>query len=1399
MDERKQVVICFRLAIVVFVLFFIIRLSDCQQDSSANIISISNIPTCVNVFGDGTDQTQRLCGTTGADQNVADVRLNIQVGQNVVQSDNTLIFTAFPPEGQTTSNLPSQSNPCGNTPIGSNCTVFPSTITITWKTHSVVAGYSLSPIVDGIPLAYILYKAPFYGAEDDEDMNWYPQGGLKNCKGQSTAADKGKCYFGCDTENSELQVTPCMFQGAGAFIRNVDASNTCCTDSSLCANEPPCNTASTDLNSCNCGSNQVEIFGTCGGFLEECGGSTDNLLIDNVQIPICSCFPYNVPSSDITSNQRCLRELQIAGVHTTNGHNYLDEGCSSTKDGSGLLTDYYYIKQFFAGGFPVDGYIGGVSNFPNIASAACRHMSYIVALTQNNNNNQQTLANVQPFVQLDPTSICSSYSYLGNYGCGPPYDYTVSQDCRDGVSCWFCPNDTPRYSTLDNAPKCTNSGLGFDSSDNSPCHQDYKCDNQNTNGCFPCNYFDRFGPAWPLTGQTEIGSGGNTIDPIDNGVCIVCRADYQNSAYLPGLWGLQRKLKRLIEDWRDSWIGAYNVPDFTNADNARSGSLPSQQTVGFNYYIIENSAGEKNIFILQPVWSQELLRTCSPLQSGDTCWSSFNQPPDFFATGSSNSGDPSIVTQGYEQVTPVSGEYSSQYFTRGLAITPYWVSPACADGDFCGGHIYRCGHYCDPAFVNGYTSTNNPTRKTKDPKGLAVAKGFTGLAPLSSAFAVSRQAKIITGVDFTISYIDSNGNNVSQILTLTTDNLGGGNSVSYLDAGGTGVVGRINNINTPNGETAPILGGVLVVTGTNGITGVGTGSIWGQLNADPSSISENPWQKLTYLIKLVESKYPGITGYKQNGCPVPIATFITALQCFSVSTACAAPWDLCQAISQTCSQNTWCDDHNVKPVVVYVSDTSSRTSQYNVFPNGYDGDLTTIGDSGGTTCDIQTSDYVKGVAWYWMQPSTIAAFGPNCGQYGMNPWTFGKDAETQNYICQSSSDSEKLGVPCVPGISENVDIPSPCQILGNFANFHGQTSTEAVSIIAGNIGSVTPNNRNNACFTQAQQNLFSSSATAPTSGCNSNFANLASIPTLGLPPTWNYVDPATWVNNNYMLTNNLDTTVSLDISLFISGYGLNAELTTVDNARFVNQDNLCVIFQNSIAGEANLTVQNIGSSSSEYIVNFINCTDPTGQFTGPLGSSNTNPIASIDPGQIGAFKVDMSFNALGSLNALRCYFSVSPAAYSESVVLDEMAINCNVAGFLQQANFGEVGNDGLLLNPNKASGDACSINPGFGCWLIGGSLLAHITFDIFLGCLFISTVFFLYVIVKVIIDQNRYEQLTTHTRKQEQKLNEIQSVVNKQKQAETLKFQEKLRQESFEKNVPRIANVLGSVIKESIN
>lgn len=1423
-NDQKELSFIFKLSIVVFTLLFSIQFSLAQQDSSADVLSISTIPTCVDVFGANQPQTQSLCGPNGQFQEVADIRLNIQVGNNVIQGDSELIFTAFPPPGQTsTTPISSGDNACSQTAIGQNCTVFPSPITITWKTHSVAAGYSLSKIVDGIPLAYLSYKAPFWGGEDDEDMNWFSWDNVDKCNpkaGSVSGLDTGGCVFGCNTPQSSVSETPCLFQGAGAFIRNVQAPGSECSDISVSSNiaikwPDSFNSKSPVGQNLNCGANQVELFGLCGGFIEECGGTVLSVInanqeIDSIELPQCSCFGYNLPNSDLFENgvgQQCLRVLKVYGMHTTNGHNYLDQSCSSGQN-FGLLVDKL------------------VANYPNLPVATCRHMSYVLALQNSTSpNNVQPLSNMPPFVSLQPGSVCYTYLFSNTPGCGAPNRVTVTSTGSQRPECFYDSGATPRYTKLYNLEQCMNSNYGWtgngDYNDKNnpenPCQEDWRYQGGSTSptcdgnyapqgpvgGCKPesCIYSNRFGPAFPLTGQPPEATKNappNENFPLDNQICAVCLAEYTNSAYLPGLWGLQRKLKRLIEDWRDSWIGAYSVPDFTNANNARSGSLPSNGTLGFNYYILQPTEGPPQIFILQPVWSQQLLQSCSPSQSGDTCWSSFNQPPDFFPSGSSNAAQADISTQNFETFGGVGSSNGIQYKKRGLSITAFWISPDCqnADSSFCGGHIYRCGHYCDLSFSEGFTSSNIPEREPKQPiTDLLVAKGFTGLGPLSTAYLVSRQAKIITGIDFTVSYTTSDGQSVSQVLTLTTDNIGGGNSVAYINANGTGIVGRINNINTQSGINAPILGGVLVVSGTNSNPSVNTGSIFGQLNDKPSSFTENPYSKLTELIQQLESpnQFPGITGYQPGGCVMPIATFMTTLQCFSVGTACAAPYDLCNAIYTFCQNNQdWCNARDIVPIKPGSISDPFGTASYQVSPCS---SLTSCDDSLAVTCNINTVDSIKGVGWYWLDPTTTSAFGTNCGQYGMNPWTFGKDIDTQYYICQESSSTQKNGVPCVPGISENTRVPSPCQVLGTFAKFHGQSGNNVASILASSSAT-----KQNACFTSGQINLFQSTQESTTSnqplatGCNSNFANLGNVPVVGLPTNWNYNNPSQWVNQNYLLDNGPDITAFLDISLFVSGYGLNAELTTVSNAIFVNQDNICIIFQDSISGQANLTVQNIGAIPAQYTVDLINCTDYSGTYNGPIGSIvGSPPTNNIDPGQIVAFQVGLSFPALNNIKALRCFFKVSPAAYTESIVLDSVAINCNVAGFLQQSGWGQFGNDGLLLNPNPPTNNGCENNPGFLCWLVYGGLLGHVTFWIVIVLLSISTVYFIVFIVKYLKNQNKYEDMVNRTKEQEKKVNEVKAVIQQEEETEKIKLEEQLRQEAFQQNLPIIAQTIKEI------
>lgn len=1339
-----------------------------QISSTMTVLSTSTIPTCETIYGTDSTNTQRLCGNSPQNE-VTSVRLNINVGPSNPGADQ-LVFTAFP-FGNTTIEGSPPSNPCDNVPFGQNCTALKSPITVSWKTYEVAGAYELRPLAYDVPLAYLKYLAPFVVSDDDQDIGW---------REFDSNGNPAPCKFGAEFDSDDLyQVDPCPFMGEAAFIRNENTPT--CANLNIFETENTrdnCDVANTK-SVCACGAEQVETFLQCGGFIDQCGGVNPATQVENGYL--CSCFPYQ--TSNLNHANQHWNELKQAGMHDTPAMLYLDEGCSM--NGKGLLSKQTKIspKDTNAGAGA-----GGPLNYPNSAVAACRHMVKLIQLN-NDSFTQKFLSNQEPFVKVDPYSICAAYSYASKNsedGCGFVWSSNSDACTDDSGNCYYNYGITPRYDYIVDPDKCVSGNVNL---------YDPACQagTQSITGG-ACNYFSRFGSLWPLSGLFVPQSGGGNTLPngytTTGSPCIPCRYDYASSSFLPGMGGGPRKGKLWVEDFRDSWIGSYYNPELEPGDVI--GSLnPINQTSGFNYYKICKSDGSDcQLYVLAPIFVSNILQSCSPLQSGDTCWESFNQPVDFFASGSSNPAQSNIRTQGIEETPGTGSSQGISYTKRGLATTPYWQDPVTGDDH---GHIEKCATGCDSSYGEAITSTFDIRRLAQDVNEIGIAKGMTQLGPSCTAFAVALQGAVLTGVDFFFNYIDQSGKNVTQTLSLTTTNIGTGNNVQYLQANGAGVVGKINNDFSPTTTSLPQIGGVAVVCGANAQTN--PGAIFGQFSDNMSTITRNPWSLLTQFITAMEQNnlFPGITGAKNGGCAVPIPSFITVMQCFSPSTACSAPYDLCQAAYTMCENDKFfdCTGNNIKPVQVTIS--SDKTT-YTV---GYPDETAT------QTCTIPKSNDAKGVSWYWLPATMLNAFGTRCGQYGLNTYTFGKDPATEQFICQHPF-SEKGGVPCVPGISENTDVPSPCQVIGNLANFHGQTSQYAASAYG------KPNSaKRDICLSDAQQNFINSvpggglDPNQYLAGCSltgdntgfTNFTQKAQKPGLGLPPRWLITNPQYWISQGYLMSSDvLINEITLDVTLDISGYGLNAQVTTVEGGRFVGV-NGCLLEQDS-EGIANLTIQNTGNLPSDYIVKIINCTDPSGLLSNPVNLGTTltqQTVSGVNPAELRTVEFPIFISALGKVEALVCNFALSPSAI-ENLTLNTMSLNCNVNGFLQAASIGQTGTDGKLAgDPNNINDSGCEGSTyGFGCWLINGGLLSKIMFVIIILIalsvsivIFVNVVKFNYFNARGVESSKQYDELSA-------KYDNIIKAQEEKEEAERMAVEKKLREQSIKETAPAIAETFAN-------
>ena len=1340
-----------------FFIFIEVFVDSQQQSSNVDVLSVSTIPTCTQIFTSVTDQ-QQLCGPN-TDTPVADVRLNININEQQA-GGVSLVFKAFPFPGINATNT-NPTYPCGSTPEGQNCSTLGSTLTVTWDVKPVVAAYQLIPIVSGVPLSYLANFSPLVVDVDDQDMEWslFPgENQASDDDGDSCRCQWYDLFLNGTHLSDDVQCTKCPFVAAGAFIRGV--------------NNPVCQTAGDIQMNPACGIAEVDTFCNCGGFFQECaedasscsgtwaksGKTCDNDYPGtNKGIMPCLCFPYNPAPKDPTDDQinpYHNRLLKQGAMHQSNAHNYLDQTCGN---GGALLADNE-----------------NVLNFNNAAIAACRKMAYSIA-----NANGIKTTQVEPFVQVN--GPC--YQWATGAGCGPPvtFDTSSAQNCPPNQECFITEF---RKAVLVNPVTCMNQiTFGTDKSCTTQITQQFTAHNvfndiQDGTTCGN-GIWDRFGANAPL-GNKWIPNTLGTPNGLFEDICTVCRADYKESSYLPGLWGNQRKCMNWIQDWRECFLASYLNANAVDPGQTGANSPTIQQELasqaGFNYYTVQrpqppgSAPATSQQFILQPVWCMGMLGKCTAATSGDTCWSSYNQPPDFFSNQYAPAQGP-ITTQGFETTPPEEPATGLNFptLTRGLALTPYWISPAGSNPNFGdGGHTWRCGQGCDPEYSNSFSSTQDNFFPQQDPKAIGTVKGMTGLGPLCTAFEVALQGQVVTGVDLNFNYVDAQGNTQNQTMTLTTDNIGTGNSFNTLNDDGTGVYGRIIDSNSPSDQTVPLLGGVLVVCGTDGAS-TGAGALNGNLDVTNNGFSPiNPWQNVVWLLQQVEKKYPGITGYFPGGCPVPIPTFITALQCFSQSTICSAPPDLCQAIYNRCFQldNSVGTTDNCK---------SRGIIPFNIVlaagpPQQFQAISPTQPNVPAQTCNVVNPGQANGVSWYYLPPQARPAFGPNFGQYGANPWTEFTDDATGQFICSNPSTLNQ-GVPGVPGVSSNTDVDPPCSIIGNLVRFHGQTSAYFNEIFS-TISTNEFNNLQTICLSQEQQSLIAQNASvieaASCSPDNFNaFSSSASIPSVGLPPNWLPNNPQMWVHQNLFLSSAPGITdMTLEVQLLISGFGLNMEVVNVENALFTNFNQFCSLLQNSLDGFANVSFINTGAQVAEYSITMTGCLDPTNNTKGDVSLQHpTVSGISAAPGVPTSVPISIPLSSLPGVKSLQCSFNLVPAA-NPNILLSQETLNCVVSSFLQTSGQGIVGIDGTIIPPVTSSfqQNACnsSPNPSWGCWLINGGWLAHAFFITFLIILAVCSI-----IIIVRVSQAGYfiQQRTINARK----YNDVEVDIQTEKKATSQK------------------------------
>lgn len=828
-----------------------------------------------------------------------------------------------------------------------------------------------------------------------------------------------------------------------------------------------------------------------------------------------------------------------------------------------------------------------------------------------------------------------------------------------------------------------------------------------------------------------LASSINSQTPIDT--CVTCRTDLLVADVHPGMNGGQNKLNRLVDDWRECFIWQQHqitnsyVADATCTDNNGNfnqngnGNVGLCQPTGTDNFVwtvadpSDPNDPKKNLnFFISDGQCQNLLGDCNPTRTFDGCTASFNKPIDFISSGSSYAPSPSIITQGlYSLPNGTTNAISAVNSIRGAAFTPEWITPSIPspiNGQYSypGGHDYYCGAPCVTESVGSYAESitniqnqlklnNASDLSIQDISEVSFRKAWSGIGPMCTAYEIAPQGFILMNVTITVKSGNTSDTSITQTINLSTLNNVGSDNVGFSDLG-SGVVAVLESPKTsipiPNG------GGVIVVCG------VSSGQPFINGKIDPyGSPTINTWPDLVAILKAVEKVYPGITGYQEGGCITPSAPFITALQCFNIKTGCYAPYDLCKAIDDVCTNRP---DLNCN-----VPFTIDLTSNYPSVRITSKADSTNYVD-----CGYSAASPSNGVVWAFYDQSYRKYFGNTCELWGMDVFNFGKDDATAQYVCQE--EPGKPVVPCVPGISNSLNkAPSPCSVIGDITRFHVQTSIAAFQYSDLMMGQCLPPNYVNVANTTKQTNNI------PKDICQSAINNGVQQPGIGLPLDWNaqnpqyYLDGANWI----LADTNLANSISIQFNLYVNGEGLNADVQTISPAKFYQNVNSppCTIVAN---GDSiiPISIYNTGTLNSVYIISMDQSQAVIAGNVeyGVAKASPINQTCSVPANSIVICNYTAQISTAQATSSIAFSFQLAPEV-APNVILDTGSISCTTAGPPKTQSNGATSSifaGGKPPPDSKCTGD----NPGFWCFLVSGGSFADTFMIVVFGILAIVVI-----------------------------------------------------------------------------
>lgn len=1322
----RSTVVCIKIALaaaVVGICAYSVSLVYAQDVASQflpqDVLSVTTVPSCTNIFGTDTDNAQKATSELCGDAQFAETTIiRLLVGTNDPVGE-TLKFTAFPPTDPLGGTDFELNMPCKQVEPGASCTTFGEDgLEISYSTSPMAVEYVTKPLTpDSFPMAYLPYVAlAYYDVDDESDPN---MGG--NFVYQSRSSDGTRDLWTYTSED---------------LFDDDDNNDVICNDQRQIASFSVFPRPDGTGGICACG---------------DCLSMPDQ--VDPGSTVRCeSGFSGGDPVGGLTSCPHCC--VGGSGMHSTNGGNYQDSTCpNGNRLGrkSGQLT--------FTGGRNL------------IAQAWCQHQAgkqrradatqYVLTGNDPFSNDKRTGNSVpasgNSITQGSFVNILGPCSQYQNLGCFPSFDSEFDDEdgCKDAE--------------LNQGFACNVGG------------QDYEDDGKTTagNNNGPDAYF-RSAPNIPLRG--DFNPDGSPV-PFQAGTCVVCPAVYSDSRYMAGLWGNQRKCNTLMEDFLDSYAVQMRIPYLQDRNPTTRKNLPGlgpRTPGGLEAWCVSYPSDPDNdddhCFYMDQTASREFLSSCDPLTAGDTCWASYNRPQQFvdptLKSTTKGPSDPSLPSQGVE------GTLGNP---RGPSMTPWWPgsqtqgatsNPERFGQSPAGGVQFRCGHYCSDLPNGPAPGTANPLL-TRDQTNAGYVKGWTQVGPFCRAYEVSLQGRATATVDLTVTATYTNGSRLSQKLVLSTTSVGQGSQVVYSTAG-QGVVARINGVKSPLGSTSTLLGGILVTCGTSATTAKGSAPSIVNGRLGPGwSLEQNPWGTLSTILSKVEDisgtdpqKTSGqqtvdtSTGRLPGGCPVPIPPYISALQCFDCSTLCTAPWSVCEAIKQVCAdpENA---DLNCEVPAIFDQGSGAFTCTDPAFDPTSDNNVVECStpdpgaqDRGGDGQGISDN---KAVAWYWLPSENVEAFGTGCGQYGMSASNFGLDAATAQYICQAPGRTTR----CVPGVSPDAPsatVPSPCQVIGGMVNFHGKTSKAQVDSRIADV-----------CFEADQlQQPGEADPTAPTDladVCRQRAA-LIGLPQ-GVPYNWQTSLPNWWVHGTSMYTTpNTANEMQIDLSVYVNGQALNAEISSISGGKFVAPRNgsVCTLQKGQDTGAVPIAVNNTGNIDGRYIVTFIGCQgnandiqpatdqDPLRIQLGP-GMSNQN-----DPE---IFNLDVPSSAY--YTTAICTFRLSPDGFnSDDVILDQATIGCGIGSLSDILGAGAVGVDDSAL---QGEGDVVCRSSDLWCRIFRRQNLGFNISDwIIIGLIIAVLMWFIVMLIRAYYAYGRLQTELSRAREMRAQTMEMQSSIRVREQ-----------------------------------